>query len=95
MPRSRSAPPDRLPASGVDDGSSTIVSRGAPPPCLDRLLTGPEVRALVRLSRSTVWRYERAGKFPPRIPSSNRALWRESEIAAWIAGTWTPRENSS
>jgi len=58
---------------------------------LDRFLTWPEVHALVRLSRTTVWRIERLGEFPKRRRiSRGRVAWREAEILAWIRGTCTP-----
>jgi len=62
----------------------------------DRFLTWPEVHARVRVSRTTVWRMERAGKFPPRVHSSDgRIAWRESEIDDFIAGRWKPKNNAA
>lgn len=62
----------------------------------DRFLTWPEVHERVRLSRSTVWRLQRAGKFPPRVRISLGCVrWRESDIDALVAGTWTPGETPS
>ena len=58
---------------------------------IDRLLNWAEVQARVRLSRTTVWRLERAGKFPRRIHvSPGRVAWRESEIDDFVAGSWKP-----
>jgi prophage regulatory protein len=58
----------------------------------DRLLNWFEVNARVRLGRSTVWRLERAGKFPLRIHiSPGRVAWRESEIDDFVAGRWKPK----
>ena len=53
-----------------------------------RLLRFPEMKPRIGdLSRSTVWRLERAGKFPARRQiSTNSVGWLESEIDAWIAG---------
>ena len=50
------------------------------------MLRFPEVRKRSGLSRSTLWRMERAGTFPSRRQISRRAVgWVESEIDAWIA----------
>jgi prophage regulatory protein len=52
---------------------------------MDRFIRQPEVEQLTGLSRTTIWRRERVGQFPPR-----RALgggltgWLASEVAAWI-----------
>ncbi|TDR93794.1 helix-turn-helix transcriptional regulator [Enterovirga rhinocerotis] len=52
----------------------------------DRILRWPEVKARTGLSRTSVWREQRAGRFPPAIQiSANAVGWRESDIAAWIA----------
>lgn len=51
-----------------------------------RILPLREVRARVPLSRTQIWRLERAGKFPPRIRlGANRIGWRETDIERWIA----------
>jgi prophage regulatory protein len=40
----------------------------------------------IALSKSQLWRLERAGKFPNRVPvSAARHAWVESEIDQWIA----------
>jgi Predicted transcriptional regulator len=53
----------------------------------------PEKRALshkavlerVPVSRTTLWRMERAGQFPKRIQiSPNRVAWLESDVDAWL-----------
>jgi prophage regulatory protein len=61
----------------------------------DRLLTWPEVQARVGLSRSTVWRLESVGKFPPRLRiSPGRVAWRENEIDDFVAGRWKPKTDT-
>ena len=41
---------------------------------------------LTALSRTTIWRLERAGKFPQRLRlSSNRVGWYQSEVEEWIS----------
>jgi predicted DNA-binding transcriptional regulator AlpA len=51
----------------------------------ERLLSPKEVLRRIDLSRSTLWRLERAGEFPRRrVLSRNRVGYSEAEIAAWI-----------
>lgn len=39
----------------------------------------------IGLSRSTVWRLEKEGKFPKHIKLSSQAIgWVEAEIDAWL-----------
>ncbi|MGE3473149.1 MAG: helix-turn-helix transcriptional regulator [Vicinamibacterales bacterium] len=50
------------------------------------LLSWQEVRALVPLSRATVWALRRTGRFPQPVQiSANRIAWRASDLNAWIA----------
>ncbi|MEO8484388.1 MAG: AlpA family phage regulatory protein [Acidobacteriota bacterium] len=50
-----------------------------------RFLRFPAVRARTGLSRSTIWRLERAGRFPRhRRISTNAVAWVEDEVAAWM-----------
>ncbi|WP_256806334.1 AlpA family transcriptional regulator [Bradyrhizobium sp. Bra64] len=49
-----------------------------------RMMSEAEVRAVVPVSRSTLWRMEREGKFPPATYiSANRRVWFEDQIIAW------------
>jgi prophage regulatory protein len=51
----------------------------------------PELRLMVRLSRSTIWRIERLGAFPKRRQlSANSIGWLRSEVSAWMASRPTP-----
>jgi prophage regulatory protein len=44
-----------------------------------------EHRKGVRFSKPHLWRLERDGKFPKRVPlSASRHGWLESEIDAWL-----------
>ena len=53
----------------------------------DRMLRWPQVRPLVGISRSSVNRLERAGKFPKRTALTDYSVgWRLSEVEAWVAG---------
>jgi prophage regulatory protein len=50
-----------------------------------KLLSWPELRALVPLSRSTIWRRVRDGRFPaPLQISPGRVAWWGDDILAWI-----------
>jgi prophage regulatory protein len=50
-----------------------------------QLLRLSDVVRVTRLSRSTLWRLERAGRFPPRRQLSARAVaWSEQEVNDWI-----------
>ena len=50
-----------------------------------RLIRLPEVLRLTGLSRSTVYRLEKEGRFVSRVRLGDRATaWRFEEVAAWI-----------
>ena len=52
----------------------------------DRLIRMPEVKRLTGLSRSTINRRMKAGRFPKSTPlSPNITVWRAMEVAAWVA----------
>ena len=52
----------------------------------DHILRVDTVMRMSGLSYATLWRHERAGKFPKRHKIGKRAVgWRESEVQAWIA----------
>jgi prophage regulatory protein len=49
------------------------------------LLRFPQLRALVQLSRSTIWRLERANQFPKRRQLSPRTVaWSAAEVRSWL-----------
>lgn len=49
-----------------------------------RYLRQPEVEELVGVSGTTLWRWEKAGKFPRRRRlGGNVVAWRSDEIAEW------------
>jgi prophage regulatory protein len=51
----------------------------------ERLLRTGEVLDRTGLGRTTIWRKERAGEFPPRRKIGNGIVgWLESEVDAWI-----------
>jgi prophage regulatory protein len=50
-----------------------------------RLLRRQVVQDLTGLSKATLWRLEKAGKFPKAIQLTSRTVgYRESEILAWL-----------
>jgi prophage regulatory protein len=79
----RSLPPERPPEQ-VPTTSAAASARDAEPR-LPRLLPFREVAQRVALSRSTIWRMERAGEFPKRRQLSvNKVAWWEPEIEEWL-----------
>ena len=51
----------------------------------DRILRTQEVIKLVSLSRSTLWRMERKGQFPDRVPLGTGSVgWLKSDVDAWM-----------
>jgi prophage regulatory protein len=52
----------------------------------ERLISWPELRDRIPLSRSTIWRRIRDNRFPPPLQiSTGRVAWAESDIQAWMA----------
>ena len=50
-----------------------------------RILRLPEVEARTGLSRSTIYRWRVAGRFPPAVVMGGRTLgWFESDVEAWL-----------
>ena len=59
----------------------------------DGIMPDKDVRLVTSYSRTTLWREERAGRFPKRIQlSPGRVGWIGSEILEWI--TSRPRVKS-
>jgi prophage regulatory protein len=56
---------------------------------VDRLVTYPELKEIfgIPYSKMHLWRLEREGKFPKRIPlSCNRVVWEAKSVADCIGG---------
>lgn len=54
---------------------------------LSGLMTTREIIALVRLSRTTIYRMTRQGRFPPPCSVGNGKIrWREDDVRAWMEG---------
>lgn len=52
---------------------------------MNRFIRFPEVHSLVGLSRSTIWRLEGRGEFPPRRRVGKNVVgWIEQEVKDWI-----------
>lgn len=50
----------------------------------EELMRWPLVAATLKISRSTAWRLEKAGKFPRRRQISAKSVgWLRSEVEAW------------
>lgn len=51
----------------------------------ERIVRTKELVELTGLSRSTIWRREKVGKFPSRVNlSENSVGWRWSEVSEWM-----------
>ena len=45
-----------------------------------------DVLALVRISKATLWRWRKAGEFPPPIQlGPNTVGWRRGDVDEWLA----------
>lgn len=53
---------------------------------LSGLLTAQDLIALTRLSRTSIYRMTRQGRFPPSLSLGNGHIrWREEDVRAWLA----------
>ena len=51
-----------------------------------RILSYPQLKEIVPASRTTLWRWEKRGLFPPRVRlGPNMVGWCEESIKAWLA----------
>ena len=51
----------------------------------ERIVRAKELQELTGLSRTTIWRMERKGEFPGRVPLSGSSVgWRYSEVMEWM-----------
>ena len=59
----------------------------------DTLLTMPEVEAMTRLSKPTVYQMIREGRFPKQVRlGPNKVAWLRSEVTGWIGEKAAARE---
>lgn len=68
------------------DELKVMVKAAVENPHKNRLLTLNQIQPTVQLSRVTIWRWEKEGKFPKHIKLGRSIRWRESDIQAWIDG---------
>jgi prophage regulatory protein len=51
----------------------------------DKILRFPQLREIIPVTNVTLWRWEKAGKFPKRVQlGGNSAGWLEKEVNEWI-----------
>lgn len=80
------APETALPGAPPGSGMRAAPTHAPLPPPSD-LLTEAEVRALLRVSRSTFYRMRRKGSFPKPVQlSESIQRWRRSDVIAHLAG---------
>ena len=54
-------------------------------PVPERIVRAKELQELTGLSRTTIWRLERKGEFPCRVPLSGGSIgWRYTEVMEWM-----------
>jgi len=64
---------------------SLVICGHQEAPVQDTFMRWPEVKETTGLSRTTVWRLERAGGFPKRRQlGGNCVAWLESEVRGWM-----------
>ncbi|MDQ1155188.1 AlpA family transcriptional regulator [Brevundimonas sp. SORGH_AS_0993] len=75
-----------------DDEAVPTPRAGGPS---DRLLYWPRVKDITGLSRTTAWRMQKAGDFPPPVRvSTGRFGWWQSDLDRWKASrTFRPAVN--
>ncbi len=57
-----------------------------------RIIRKPELLNMVGLSDATIWRMERAGRFPRRVRlGGNSVGWIDSEVQAWFTAKASER----
>lgn len=57
----------------------------------DRLIPWGEVNRLTSLSRTSVWRLSRLGRFPKPVRiSTGRSAWSEAAVRSWIRARLQP-----
>jgi prophage regulatory protein len=84
----RSLPSERPSAQVTVSAAAPTPDNG---PRLPRLIPFRELAQRVALSRSTIWRMERAGQFPKRRRLSvNKVAWWEPEIEEWLQSRTKP-----
>lgn len=53
----------------------------------NQVIRKKELLSLLKISDPSLWRWERAGKFPKRIQLGGASVgWLQTEISAWVEG---------
>lgn len=69
----------------VDNVVTNSTAQSTPDTFPERIVRAKELHELTGLSRTTIWRMERKGEFPTRVPlSGNSVGWRYSEVMEWM-----------
>ena len=55
----------------------------------ERLISRAELRHFVTASDMALWRWLKAGKFPPPVYIGARRFWRSTDIARWLENKQT------
>jgi predicted DNA-binding transcriptional regulator AlpA len=75
--------PAKSPGPPVDDANASVAIEARP----RRMLSEKQVLGIVPVGRSTLWRMEKAGKFPKATHiATNRRIWFEDQVIAWQNG---------
>jgi predicted DNA-binding transcriptional regulator AlpA len=62
----------------------------------DEILRSPDPEQQIGVSRTTLWRWERAGHFPKRIKLAGRASgYLRSEVEKWLQDRAAERETAN
>ena len=83
--RSRNREPSKEPRRTKKSKATTDQPRNERTIAPTRILRLPEVMARTGLSRSTIYAWRVAGRFPQAVPLATRCVgWIESEVEAWL-----------
>lgn len=58
-----------------------------------RLLDVAQIRELVPVSRTTLWRWIEQGKFPRPLKIGGTNLWRNAEVRSWLRKLMRDRDD--
>lgn len=68
----------------VTENTVPVLAQSSLP---ERIIRAKEVVVMTGLSRTTLWRMEKAGDFPARVALGVGSVgWRYSEVSSWIKG---------
>jgi prophage regulatory protein len=71
------------------------IPQEPPVSCTEVFLSLAQVRTLINVSRSTIYRWMQAGRFPrPLIISSQMRRWERADLDRWIASRRAATEST-